>query len=202
MIHTYPEKGEAEALLTWAQRQNPGPWADHCRVAARAAEAIAKACGLDGEKAYILGLLHDIGRFEGVRGLHHAYAGYELMMERGYPLCARICLTHSFPIPELGAFGGGALDCTQEEMDIVASALSAGYDDDDRLIQLCDAISTPQGVCLMDVRLLDVARRHGFNEFTLEKWDAFFALKARFDGFAGRNIYDLFYDEIRLVSFR
>ena len=42
---------------------NPGPWGKHCLTAAHCAEKIASACGdMDVEKAYILGLLHDIGR--------------------------------------------------------------------------------------------------------------------------------------------
>ena len=44
-----PTRNEAENLLIWAHGQNPGPWADHCRVVARAAETIAIKCGL---KAY------------------------------------------------------------------------------------------------------------------------------------------------------
>ena len=39
------------------------PWGEHCLTAAHCAEKIASACGdMDVEKAYILGLLHDIGR--------------------------------------------------------------------------------------------------------------------------------------------
>ena len=38
-------------------------WGEHCLTAAHCAEKIASACGdMDVEKAYILGLLHDIGR--------------------------------------------------------------------------------------------------------------------------------------------
>ena len=58
----YPDRKTAEALLTEAEPHNPGPWGDHSRTAAHCAEAIAAACGLDADKAYVLGLLHDIGR--------------------------------------------------------------------------------------------------------------------------------------------
>lgn len=54
---------QAEELLVEAEKCNPGPWGDHSRVAAHCAERIARACGdMDPDKAYILGLLHDIGR--------------------------------------------------------------------------------------------------------------------------------------------
>lgn len=198
-----PTREEAENLLIWAHSQNPGPWADHCRVVARVTETLAKHCGLDSHKAYVQGLLHDIGRYEGVRGLHHIYAGYELMNEKGYTQIADICLSHSFPYQDLGAYSGGDYDCTESELSVITSFLSEKvYDDCDKLVQLGDSIGSAQGVCLIDVRLLDVARRHGFNDFTLKKWDSIFALKEYFDKLCNKNIYDLFYQEIREVSFR
>ena len=188
---------EAEQLLEWAIQQNPGPWEGHVRVAARAAKTIAAKCGLDAEKAYVMGLMHDIGRFEGVKALHHVVAGYNLLMEKGYEDCARICMTHSFPIKTVDAFSGRKDDCTAEEISFIQNFLKqTEYDDYDRLIQLCDAISLAEGVALMDTRLMDVGLRHGFNELTLEKWKAFFKLKQHFDELAQDNIYKLFREEI------
>ena len=47
---------------------SPDHGGDHSKTAAHCAEKIAAACGdLDPEKAYVLGLLHDIGRTFGVR---------------------------------------------------------------------------------------------------------------------------------------
>ncbi len=96
-----PSKEEAESLLLWAHDQNPGPWLNHSKVVARAAETIAKKCSLDSHRAYISGLLHDIGRYEGPRGLHHVYAGYELVKSKGYDKLAEICLSHSFDYDEI-----------------------------------------------------------------------------------------------------
>ena len=48
-------------LLEWGEKQNPGPWRAHSLTAARAAEAIANACGMDAERAFVFGALHDIG---------------------------------------------------------------------------------------------------------------------------------------------
>ena len=58
-----PTREEAQKLIRDGLLSNPGPWGKHCLTAAHCAEKIASACGdMDVEKAYILGLLHDIGR--------------------------------------------------------------------------------------------------------------------------------------------
>ena len=192
----YPSRVEAEELVKWASALNPGQWVQHCETAATAAERIAVACNMDSDKAYVCGLLHDIGRFEGVRALHHAIAGYNLMMEKGYDDIARICVTHSYPIKDIKSFSGKR-DCTEEELSFIEAYLyKVEYDEYDRLIQLCDAISLPTGVVQMDSRLVDVALRHGFNEFTIDKWKAFYAVKEYFDKLYGGNIYELFKEDL------
>lgn len=58
-----PDRKEAERLLEDAAACNPGAWEEHSRAVALCAERIAAACGdMDSDKAYVLGLLHDIGR--------------------------------------------------------------------------------------------------------------------------------------------
>ena len=192
----YPSRETAEGLLRWAVSLNLGPWEKHSETAARAAETIAAKCGMDAERAYVLGLLHDIGRFEGVRGLHHVIAGYQLMQEKGYDGAARICLNHSFPVQDSACFNGKR-DCTPEETAFIDRELQAmEYDDYDRLIQLCDALATEERITLIEPRLLDVAIRHGVGSFYQEKWKGFLDCKAYFDEKCGCNIYQLFREEI------
>jgi len=192
-----PTREEAEKLLLWGYEKNPGPWLEHSKVVAKTAETIALKCGLNSDKAYVLGLLHDIGRYEGVTGLRHTYAGYSLLNEKGYKQNARICLTHSFPIKDLES----AIiknDCTKDEINIIETELNSyEYDDYDKLIQLCDSICMAEGVCLLEVRLIDVVRRYNvYNQSILNKWNAFFEIKKYFDEKCGINIYKLFYEEI------
>lgn len=72
----YPGRERAKELLAEAEERNPGPWGNHSRTVAHCAEKIALACGdMDSEKAYVLGLLHDIGRRFGVRHLGHVSDG-------------------------------------------------------------------------------------------------------------------------------
>lgn len=191
-------KHEAHALLTWAKKLNPGAWSDHCEVVARAAETIAVKCGIASDQAYVCGLLHDIGRYEGFYGLHHIYAGYELMKQKNELDIAGICLTHSFPCHDITLKEYiGVIDCNNAELHVITKYLAnTEYNDIDKLIQLCDAISIPSGVCIIDVRLMEVARRHGLNDMSLTKWNAYYALKEYFDSLCGINIYELFYDEI------
>jgi hypothetical protein len=197
---TMPSRSEAEKLFAWAVEQNPEPWAEHCRVVARAAETIASKSGLDKEKAYILGLFHDVGYYgyrNGKGKTCHIYIGYELMMERGYESVARICLSHSFPYRDIKAYGGSDMNCSDEERAAITAFLTETiFDDYDKLIQLCDNLGTAQGICLMEKRMLGVVMRAGFNELTIKKWDSWFALKEYFDKKCNENIYNLFRDEI------
>jgi len=197
-----PTREEAEQLLTWAGELNPGVWVDHCQVVARAAETIAGECGLDTNRAYVSGLLHDIGRYAGVRDLYHTYAGYNLLMSKGYTEIAGVCLSHSFRTKNINDYFGKH-DCTLEELKSIVDYISnTSYNEYDKLIQLCDAMCGVTGVVLIEVRLMDVLRRYGLENVTVDKIDAYFEPKNYFDKLCGMNIYDLFYDEIRDVSFR
>ena len=185
-----PTREEAEKLLVEAERRNPGPWGDHSRVAARCAERIAAACaGMDPDKAYVLGLLHDIGRRFGVRHLGHVSDGFTYMMSLGYDEAARVCLTHSFNDLSVEDYIG-RFDTTEEELELIRSELDKVVPDDyDRLIQLCDAMAGSEGVMAMEDRMNDVKRRYGC--FPQKKWDMNFELKAYFEAKAGRDIYEV-----------
>lgn len=191
-------RAEAEALLAWGAEQNPGPWVDHSKTAARAAETIAAACGLDRDRAYIYGLLHDIGYWaKGSYHLHHIIEGNRMMERRSHPDVAKICLSHSFLGKIFDTYIANSNDCPPGDVAFIAQWLeSCEFDDYDALIQLCDCFSLPAGVCLLEVRLFDIARRFRINEFTQPRWDAIFAIKRDFDARCGGNIYNLFRAEI------
>ena len=183
---------QAMQELKIAVENNPGPWEQHSLVAAENARLIAeKVPGMDPEKAYIMGLLHDIGRRVGVTGMRHVVDGYRYMMELGETDIATICITHSYPIQDPDLFAGKH-DCTPDEKALICCILeSRTYDDYDRLIQLCDAISLPEGACIMEKRFVDVVMRHGMEAFTVDKWKAYYQIKEHFDQLCGCNIYTL-----------
>jgi hypothetical protein len=185
-------RAQAQVYLEEAEMRNPGPWVAHSRQVALAAQQIAQYHpALEPEMAYLCGLLHDIGRRAGVYGMRHVIDGYRFMIAQGYPEVARICLTHSYPIPNVDA-GADAWDGSPAERQFVAEYLAKiEFTPYDRLIQLCDSICLPAGPVLMEKRLLDVALRYGFNEFTLAKWRAFFEIKRAFEAVIGMSIYKL-----------
>ena len=185
-----PTREEAEKLLREAEQCNPGPWGNHSRVAAHCAERIAEASAdLDAEKAYVFGLLHDIGRKFGVRHLGHVSDGYSYMMSLGYDEVAKICLTHSFPNRTIDEYVG-KFDTSDEELELIRTSLAKLVPDEyDSLIQLCDSLAGSEGVMDIEARMEDVRRRYG--SYSQAKWDANMALKAYFEAKTGRDIYEV-----------
>lgn len=183
-----PTRKEAEDLLKEAESCNPGPWGNHSRVAAHCAEKIADKCpDMDADKAYILGLLHDIGRKFGKRHLGHVADGYSYMMSLGYDEVAKACLTHSFTDKSLDDYIGN-FDTTPEELQMVKNALDeTDLDTYDLLIQLCDSIAGAEGVLDMEERMADVKRRYG--SYPQAKWDRNLATKRYFEEKIGQNVY-------------
>lgn len=183
-----PTRAEAEKILEEAGRCNFGPWVNHSRITAKCAEKIAELCeDLDSEKAYILGLLHDIGRKFGVRHLGHVSDGYKYMMSLGYDEVAKICLTHSFNNSTIQEYIG-KFDVSDEELELIETALAkVNMDDYDKLIQLCDALAGSGGVLNIEDRMRDVKQRYGY--YPQEKWNSNIRLKNYFEKKTGNNIY-------------
>lgn len=189
-----PSVNEAEKMLEEAKKMNPGEWIDHCREAAICARTIAYYCDdLDSDTAYVLGLLHDIGRREGTVDLKHVLNGYQYLNQLGYSDAAAICLSHSFPYKEIESYNGSN-DCSKEETQFLKDWLERHEDTDyDRLIQLCDALAYPSGPVYIEKRLVSVVMKKGFNQFTLDKWKKMFQLKGYFERKANADIYQLLY---------
>lgn len=185
-----PTRREAERLLREAEQNNPGPWGNHSRVAAHCAEKIAESCDeMDADKAYVLGLLHDIGRKFGVRHLGHVSDGYTYMMSLGYDEVAKICLTHSFNDQSTEEYIG-KFDTSEEELNLINTTLTkVDMDDYDRLIQLCDSLAGSEGVLDIEERMDDVKKRYG--SYPQEKWDSNIRLKRYFEKKTGKDIYDV-----------
>jgi len=146
---------------------------------------------MDEETAYVLGLLHDIGRLERHSGMAHITVGYRWLMERGYALSAQIAMTHTFPIADVELASSGWLDHEEDKAFTRSFLKKVHYTPYDRLIQLADSIGGIYGIVPMEVRLVDIALRHGTNELTVPKWKALFSIKETFEKEIGQNLYEV-----------
>lgn len=188
----YPTILQAKQILKDAHDKNPGPWREHSIVAAKCARAIAdKTAHLIPEKAYVLGLLHDIGRYNGVYHFKHIVDGYDYMMSLGYDEVARVCVSHSFSTRDISHYIGKVDVDKNDYLRIKDIVVQMVYDDYDLLIQLCDSLAGTDGAIPIEVRIADVKRRYGGN-YPQAKIDRAHVLKHYFDDMVECDIYQLF----------
>lgn len=189
-----PSIDEAHKELKIAGELNPDPWIKHSENVGIAAKNIAHLVPeLDEDKAYIVGLLHDIGRRVGIVNIpKHVYEGYKYCMEKGWDEAARICMTHSYVLMK------DEFDYepqATEEKEIKNYILNCGKADSyDKLIQMCDALATDYGFVILEKRFVDVTRRYGIMEDYIKGWDITFETKDYFESRMGCSIYDVLPD--------
>lgn len=190
MKNKYPSREVAEKELQLAEQLNPGPWVGHSINTGLAAQYIAERCdNLDSEKAYILGVLHDIGRRVGIVSQRHILEGYQYCMNNDWEEAARICMTHSFMVPNIEA-DVGVWDVSESDYAFMKQYIETiTYDDYDKLVQLCDSLALANGFCLLEKRFVDVHRRYGVNDYTIPRWNAVFEIKGDFEKRMGCSIY-------------
>lgn len=191
----YPDIMTAEKELQSAGLLNPGPWVQHSINTGLAARYIAERCeGLVPERAYVLGLLHDIGRRVGITSQKHIIDGYNYCIQKGWSAAARICMTHSFMVQDIKA-DVGVWDVSDEDYAFMKQFIETTvYDDYDKLFQLCDSLAMTNGFCLLEKRFVDVHRRYGVNEYTIPRWNAVFQIKDYFEEKIGCSVYELLPD--------
>ena len=155
-----PTIEEAKIELEIAEKLNPGPWIEHSLNVGIAARNIAKKVpGMDANKAYIVGMLHDIGRRVGIVNTpQHVYEGYKYAITKGWDEVARVCMTHSYPLmkdefdytPE-----------TEEEIAIKEYIMNCQADDYDRCtgdgLWICNIGKT---VCGCDTQIWNYGKLH------------------------------------------
>ena len=188
-----PTAEEAMRELKLAEELNPGPWVGHSVNVGIAARMITeKVPSMDPEKAYILGLLHDIGRRVGIVDIPtHICEGYKYCMQKGWDEAARICMTHSY-LRMRDEFGYEPE--TEQEKAIKAYIMNCEADDYDRLIQLCDSLAVDYGFVILEKRFVDVTRRYGIMEDYIRGWETAFAIKEAFEKEMGCSVYDVLPD--------
>lgn len=165
----------------------------HCITVAYNAQMLASHIpGMNMEKAFVLGLLHDYGEIVSAidKNAFHGTSGYYLMQEMEFDDVARICLSHTFPNPD---FEVNDYVYPKEEL-IKAKALLSmiKYDDYDRLIQLSDSLVRDYKNVTLRSRLVYVKEKYGITTAALKKkYREALRLKQYFDRKCHNDIYKI-----------
>lgn len=177
-------------MLAEGEKMNRGPWKEHSLAVGECARKIAEQCkDMDPEKAYVLGILHDIGRRFGITHMAHVTDGWRYLMESGYDEAARISLTHSFCDKNIENYVGN-MDVSEDTCKKLQAFLNmTEFDDYDLLIQLCDSIALPSGPTDLATRMNDVKARYGY--YPKDKWNRNFELKRYFEEKMGKDLYQV-----------
>ena len=145
----------------------------HSFAVAHAAKKIAEKCGFNGEEAYILGLVHDIGcHFN--NGVQHPYNGYKLLKSLGYNKEANVCLTHSFLHGDPNCTADGPIfkdgivypnyilpwEKEEESKEVLEFLKTHKYSVEEHIVNLCDLMCTDKIIGL-DKRLIDLIAKKG-----------------------------------------
>ncbi len=150
---------------------NTSSWLSHSLFESILCGQLAKAVGLDSNKAKILGLLHDIGRKQ-THDFSHTIRGYEMLVDQGREDEAIACLTHSF-------LAGGR--CSSNEQaepgfyvddegiphfapeskkdDVTLFLENYQYTDYDLILNIADLMATDKGIVSPLERIIDIASR-------------------------------------------
>lgn len=117
--------------------------------------------GLNPERAYILGLMHDYGKRinERVANRFHGLEGYHVLLGMGYPHLARICLTHTFPVHDfdIDFYPNYNIADLLEVKNILKDII---YDDYDRLVQYADKLCEGLNIVSFEQRMSALVTRY------------------------------------------
>ena len=187
---------EAYKLLEEAPRNNKELWIKHSVNVAIVAERLAEQLKLDGKKAYVLGLVHDIGRRAREHvGLRHIIEGYNYLKCLGYDEEARGCLTHTFyarnlVIPNLTKKN---TNLTRNEIDFIADYINKnGFNIYDKILQIADNMGSASGINTIERRRTESMLRYGITDISEKNLQGIFNVQAEIEEKLGSSIYYLF----------
>lgn len=170
---------------------------NHVFGVALIAEKLAKKLGLDSEKAYVLGLMHDCGKIhEAYENRFHGVIGYEMFKDTDKDI-ARVSVTHSFYdnlLPEGHAMDRYFYGNEEDKLFVIEYMTTNKVTEYDRIIQLCDGLANCNGLVTLEERAEEFASRYNFKmpEYIVENSHR---LKQYFDKKLGFDVYN-FFEEI------
>ena len=164
-------------------------WIQHSIYVGYAAERIARAIGINSDKALIYGYLHDIGKK--INYNNHFIEGYNYLMNLGYENEARICLTHSFIDNDIE-------NTINDLNDIRTYNFIDNYLKNnphtiyDKIIQLCNLLCIEKGYTTIEKKLLDIVNQKGMCDNFYIYYQSIINLKNRIEKGLNYNLYTLF----------
>lgn len=149
--------------------------------------------GMDAQKAYICGLLHDYGKKYNEReiGRFHGLIGFQELKAMGFSLPSRICLTHTFADKNINIADFPSYP--QEDLQLCQSILSSlEYDDYDRLVQFVDRLFEGFTIIPFSERAQAIGQRYHLSDAIVGKLikDGQI-LKNYLDCLCGENVYKI-----------
>lgn len=154
-------------------------WLTHSLYEAKVAKELAKIINLDENKAFKMGLLHDIGRKK-THDFSHTIKGFELLVDAGWEEEALSCLSHSFLYDftssknrggrfancdnaEDGFFVDDKICAHEEQLndfdDITKFLQNYKYSFYDLILNLADLMATDKKITEPYLRVQDIATR-------------------------------------------
>ena len=194
---SYPRIEIAEGILQKRKEIRSGSWVQHSKNTAFIARKISEKSGMNGELAYCMGLLHDIGRSFTEGQFQHIAEGYRYMNQLGYDEIARICLTHSFAVQDIHSYVGKMDISVADVAEFQTLLKEVQYNDYDRLIQFCDCISTEDGFVLPEQKFVRSVFQYGMNKFTVQKWKEVLAIGRHFGRKIGMDLNEFVRRQVR-----
>ena len=178
---------------SWNSNTHIREYIYHTNGVGDSAYKIAGYCGLNQEKAYVLGLLHDYGKIQNEKktGKAHFIVGYNKMIKLGLEEVAKICITHSFPLKKIvfENYPQYSLQDLKKAQEIISSL---EYDDYDRLIQLCDMLFEGNNIVSYKERLSCISKRYNLSLSQTESLkQGFLQNKSYFDAKCGCSVYKI-----------
>lgn len=179
-----------------------GNFGHYLRVAKNAQKIALAIPGLNPDKAYIMGLLHDYGQAAEVGDKHyfHGLIGYQQLLAMGYDEAARAALVHSFfENEEITPESYHSYD-RQSIIKCAEILRLRPFDDYDRLVHLADLTATGSKATTIERRFEYLAVQYKINEKMIaQKFLMACQLKAYFDKLCKRNIYDVLH--LKILSY-
>jgi hypothetical protein len=113
------------------------------------------------------------------------------MTDRGYEGTANVCVTHSFPSPNVDAINGwtGIPRQVQNQLRNILSQIE--WSIYDKVVTLCDALADDKGFSTIEKRLVSAAIRNGVNSNSPEVWKGYYIYKSEIETIIGKSIYKL-----------